>query len=188
MPARAGREICGRAAVAWQCQNAGTLYLHGAPNMAVSSSLGLRGVWWTVNPFKGCVVEVPCKVGAKGEQWAACRRWVPWLCSYTGRGLASLRSQSSWSSKRSFGVGNLAPPNRASPANGFGPINLFYYRGREGRSLILQSYFPRCRRFSPIDCPQSDQGCIGKRGEAPTAPHAPSPRADSQQAYKLVLL
>jgi hypothetical protein len=92
MPARAGREICGRAAVAWQCQNAGTLYLHGAPNMAVSSSLGLRGVWWTVNPFKGCVVEVPCKVGAKGEQWAACRRWVPWLCSYTGRGLASLRS------------------------------------------------------------------------------------------------
>jgi integrase len=66
-----------------------------------------------VNPFDGCVVEVPRKiqtretgraftdaeartilyaaqqvpllpVGARGWEWAACRRWVPWLCAYTG--------------------------------------------------------------------------------------------------------
>jgi integrase len=65
------------------------------------------------NPFEGCVVEVPRQVitretgrafteaeartvlraarlvpllpiGAKGSEWAACRRWVPFLCAYTG--------------------------------------------------------------------------------------------------------
>lgn len=65
------------------------------------------------NLFEGCVVEVPRRVttretgrafteaeaqtvllaaqlvpllpiGAKGSEWAACRRWVPFLCAYTG--------------------------------------------------------------------------------------------------------
>jgi integrase len=65
------------------------------------------------NPFEGCVVEVPRKVetretgrafteseartvlqganavrtvaiGTRGWAWAACRRWVPWLCAYMG--------------------------------------------------------------------------------------------------------
>jgi integrase len=72
-----------------------------------------------VNPFDGCVVEVPrtkvtretgraftdaeartilhaaqrvrlLPIGTKGEQWAACRRWVPWLCAYTGARVGEL--------------------------------------------------------------------------------------------------
>ena len=72
-----------------------------------------------VNPFDGCVVEVPrtkvtretgrafteaeartilhaaqrvplLPIGAKGEQWAACRRWVLWLCAYTGARVGEL--------------------------------------------------------------------------------------------------
>src|SRR5258708_40070798 len=29
-------------------------------------------------------------IGTKGEQWAACRRWVPWLCAYTGARVGEL--------------------------------------------------------------------------------------------------
>jgi integrase len=65
------------------------------------------------NPFEGCSVTVPRKTitretgkvfteaeantilraalttliiprGRKGSEWSACRRWVPWLCAYTG--------------------------------------------------------------------------------------------------------
>jgi integrase len=72
-----------------------------------------------VNPFDGCVVEVPrtkvtretgrafteaeartilhaaqrvplLPIGTKGSQWAACRRWVPWLCAYTGARVGEL--------------------------------------------------------------------------------------------------
>jgi integrase len=74
---------------------------------------GVRHGKVDVNPFEGCVVEVPRKVvtretgrafteaealtvlraaqivpllpmGSKGFEWAACRRWVPFLCAYTG--------------------------------------------------------------------------------------------------------
>jgi len=29
-------------------------------------------------------------IGTKGEQWAACRRWVPWLRAYTGARVGEL--------------------------------------------------------------------------------------------------
>jgi integrase len=29
-------------------------------------------------------------IGTKAEQWAACRRWVPWLCAYTGARVGEL--------------------------------------------------------------------------------------------------
>jgi site-specific recombinase XerC len=75
---------------------------------------GVRHGRIEVNPFEGCVVEVPrqtvtretgkaftddealtilsaalrvevpCR-GSRGAHWAAARRWVPWLCAYTGR-------------------------------------------------------------------------------------------------------
>jgi integrase len=73
---------------------------------------GVRHGRIEVNPFKDCVVEVPRRVstretgkafnaeamiilsaalrvevlpiGRRGWQWSATRRWVPWLCAYTG--------------------------------------------------------------------------------------------------------
>jgi integrase len=86
---------------------------------------GVRHGRVEVNPFEGCVVEVPRQSstretgkafsaaealiilsaarrvevprrGSRGFYWAAARRWVPWLCAYTGarvRELTQLRAQ-----------------------------------------------------------------------------------------------
>jgi hypothetical protein len=72
-----------------------------------------------VNPFDGCIVKVPrtkvtretgraftedeartilhaaqrvplLPIRTKGSEWAACRRWVPWLCAYTGARVGEL--------------------------------------------------------------------------------------------------
>jgi len=71
------------------------------------------------NPFEGCTVEVPRTIqtretekeftedeaktilrasllvelapqGARGSEWAAAKRWVPWLCAYTGARVGEL--------------------------------------------------------------------------------------------------
>jgi integrase len=86
---------------------------------------GVRHGRVEVNPFEGCVVEVPRQSStretgkaftdeealtilsaalrveaprrdSRGAHWAATRRWVPWLCAYTGarvRELTQLRAQ-----------------------------------------------------------------------------------------------
>jgi integrase len=86
---------------------------------------GVRHGRVEVNPFEGCVVEVPRQAStsetgkaftdeealtilsaalrvevprrdSRGAHWAAARRWVPWLCAYTGarvRELTQLRAQ-----------------------------------------------------------------------------------------------
>jgi integrase len=70
-----------------------------------------------INPFEGCTVDVPRTIetretgkefteaeaqtilrasmlveapGARGAEWAAARRWVPWLCAYTGARVGEL--------------------------------------------------------------------------------------------------
>src|SRR5882672_2677732 len=47
-----------------------------------------RGLMDTVLTAAQRVPLLP--IGTKGEQWAACRRWVPWLCAYTGARVGEL--------------------------------------------------------------------------------------------------
>jgi hypothetical protein len=47
-----------------------------------------RGLMDTVLTAAQRVPLLPIRT--KGEQWAACRRWVPWLCAYTGARVGEL--------------------------------------------------------------------------------------------------
>jgi integrase len=80
---------------------------------------GVRHGHVAANPFEGCVIEVPRRastretgkafndaeiqtilsatlrvavppLGRRGWQWGAVRRWVPWLCAYTGARVGEL--------------------------------------------------------------------------------------------------
>jgi integrase len=150
-----------------------------------------------VDPFDGCVVEVPrtkvtretgrafteaeartilhaaqrvplLPIGTKGEQWAACRRWVPWLCAYTGARVGELTQLRAGDVQARQGPAGSVWVLRLTPDAGTiktgrarTVLQIPAYRGQSFRRISSPTA-PNDRRYRPSLSPSSEYSSLSR--------------------------